>query len=170
MCFILVKLGAKMLISGWNDGQIADILGLIADKSADFYRTDVILPILFRRLLLYKNEVNSYNYNSKKLPYTFSSILIPMRKNTHYNENFFSLQWEYTLVRISWNGSLPYRKRANFNSKPNMNACLLPTIFTWLHPELFLEQWTEILRVDKSGFGGDIGYAFTFFQQFGSFL
>lgn len=47
MCFILVKLGAKMLISGWNDGQIADILGLIADKSADFYRTDVILPILF---------------------------------------------------------------------------------------------------------------------------
>ena len=58
MCFILVELGAKMLISGWNDGQIADILGLIADKSADFYRTDVILPILFRRLLLYKNEVN----------------------------------------------------------------------------------------------------------------
>ncbi|KXT48784.1 hypothetical protein HMPREF2532_01598 [Bacteroides ovatus] len=31
---------------------------MIADKSADFYRTDVILPILFRRLLLYKNEVN----------------------------------------------------------------------------------------------------------------
>ena len=100
----------------------------------------------------------------------WEKILIGMRRNTHYNENFFSLQWEYTLVRIGWNSSLLYRKRANSNSKPNMNACLLPTIFTWLHPELFLEQWTEILRVDKSGFGGDIGYAFTFFQQFGSFL
>ena len=91
-------------------------------------------------------------------------------KHSHCDENFFSSQWEYTLVRIGWNSSLLYRKRANSNSKPNMNGCLLPTIFTWLHPELFLEQWTEILRVDKSGFGGDIGYAFTFFQQFGSFL